>query len=167
MSEELRVLMDQGDIRFTLTQPLVMQRKLVHPCARLVTQSLSIRLAGSLVLHAPAISDLEDRFHQSVVNQLVRSSDDMKRLIRDVMVPADKILIYWHYLNDPRCPPQLFQYISSSLFVMGLSLERAHQLRRPLGHRVIVLPFFFCNCIWGVCLLNVISIVLFWVVECD
>ena len=118
MSEELRVLIDQGDIRFTLTQPLVMQRKLVHPCARLVTQSLSIRLAGSLVLHAPAISDLEDHFHQSVVNQLVRSSDDMRRLTRDVIVAADKILIYWHYLNDSRYPPQLFQHTSASLFVL-------------------------------------------------
>ena len=36
----------------------------------------------------------------------------MKRLIRDVIAPADKILIYWHYLNDLRCPSKTIAVIS-------------------------------------------------------
>ena len=36
----------------------------------------------------------------------------MKRLIRDVITPADKILLYWHYLNDLRCPAKTIAILS-------------------------------------------------------
>ena len=57
--------------------------------------------------------NLNDRFHQFIDdNQMIRSADEMKRLIRDVIAPADKLLLFWHYLNDLRCPAKTIAVLS-------------------------------------------------------
>ena len=96
----------------------------------LILQALSFRSAGSQALAShcarnwdlpspgpcptlPSVQcNLNDRFHQFVDdNQMVRGADEMKRLIRDVIAPADKLLLFWHYLNDLRCPDRTIAVI--------------------------------------------------------
>ena len=71
-------------------------------------------VAPPVVLDAPQIQcDLSDRFHQFVDdNQPIRTKDEMKVAIDNVLGPASKVMISWHYLNDLRCPDQIISLMS-------------------------------------------------------
>ena len=119
----------RSDFRGALQKVLLLGEE---PSLRpLIMQALSFRSAGSQALAShcarswdlpstgpcpslPSIQcNLSDRFHQFIDdNQRVQSADEMKRLIRDVIAPADKLLLFWHYLNDLRCPAKTIAVLS-------------------------------------------------------
>ena len=99
-------------------RPLIMQALSFRSAG---SQALSFRCAQSWGLPSPGPCpnlptvqcNLNDRFHQFIDdNQRIRNADEMKRLIRDVIAPVDKLLLFWHYSNDLRCPAKTIAVLS-------------------------------------------------------